>query len=107
MAVEHVIPVSLGGQTTLANLVLSCYRCNEFKSNRIRGIDSETLTTVALFDPLHQSWHEHFEWHDNGLRVIGKTSTGRATIDLLRMNNEWLVNARKIWIAVGLHPPLE
>lgn len=107
MAIEHVIPISLGGETILTNLVLACYRCNEFKGNRIRAIDSETLTTAALFDPLRQSWNEHFEWIDNNLRMMGKTATGRATIDALRMNNEWLMNARKIWIAAGLHPPLE
>lgn len=107
MSIEHVIPVSLGGETDLSNLVLSCYRCNQFKGNRIRAIDSETFTTVALFNPLRQSWREHFMWTDNGLRVAGKTATGRATVDALRLNNEWLVNARRIWIAAGLYPPLD
>lgn len=107
MVIEHITPVSLGGETILSNLVLSCYRCNEFKGNRIRGIDAETSTTVALFNPLRESWREHFEWSDSGLRVIGKTAIGRATIDALRMNNEWLVNARRVWVAAGIHPPLE
>jgi hypothetical protein len=31
----------------------------------------------------------------------------RATIELLRLNNPWLVQARRIWILVGLQPSLE
>lgn len=107
MVMEHIIPLSLGGETILSNLALSCYRCNEFKGNRVRAIDSESSTTVLLFNPSRQSWLEHFAWSEDGLCVIGKTASGRATVDALRLNNDWLVTARKIWIIAGVHPPLE
>jgi len=32
---------------------------------------------------------------------------GRATVEALRLNNDWLVSARRIWVRAGLHPPLE
>jgi hypothetical protein len=25
----------------------------------------------------------------------------------LRLNNDWIVQARRLWMLVGLHPPLE
>ncbi len=32
--VDHVIPLSKGGETTFKNLVTSCYYCNQKKGNR-------------------------------------------------------------------------
>lgn len=96
-----------GGETSLSNLVLACYRCNEFKNNRIQAIDAETFMTVALFNPLREAWRDHFEWSENGLRIIGKSAAGRATVDALRMNNTWLVEARELWIIAGVHPELD
>lgn len=107
MVVDHVIPLRLGGETVLENLTLCCYRCNEFKGDRVRAIDSESAVAVALYNPSLESWHKHFGWSDDGLRILGKTVNGRATVDALRLNNEWIVSARRIWIAAGLHPPLE
>ena len=37
----------------------------------------------------------------------GLTSCGRTTIEALRLNNDWIVQARRLWMLVGLHPPLE
>jgi DNA-directed RNA polymerase subunit RPC12/RpoP len=42
LEVEHIIPVSEGGETALENLWLACHRCNRFKSNRIHAQDPET-----------------------------------------------------------------
>lgn len=33
MVVEHIVPLAAGGTSTLDNLCLSCYRCNEFKGH--------------------------------------------------------------------------
>jgi len=60
-----------------------------------------------LFNPCTQEWHRHFAWSDDKLTVLGRTAVGRATIGALRLNNDWLVRARRIWISAGLHPPLE
>lgn len=107
MVTDHIIPLALGGETILDNLALCCYRCNEFKRARIEGIDADTNKTVPLYHPSRHMWREHFEWSEDGLRIVGKTPNGRATIDALRLNNEWIISARRIWIAAGLHPPLE
>lgn len=62
---------------------------------------------LPLFNPNTQVWRDHFSWSADGLRMIGRTACGRATIEALRLNNHWLIQARSIWGLVGIHPPLE
>jgi hypothetical protein len=107
MVVDHAIPQSAGGATSLANLALACYRCNEFKGARVNVPDPQTGELVPLFNPCAQEWHRHFAWSGDSLRIVGQTAIGRATVEALRLNNDWLVSARRIWIRAGLHPPLE
>jgi len=107
MVIDHVIPQAAGGPTFVNNLALACYRCNEFKGARLNAADPQTGESVRLFNPCAQEWHKHFAWSADGLRVIGQTAIGRATVEALRLNHEWLVSARRIWISAGLHPPLE
>jgi len=107
MVIDHVIPQKAGGTADMNNLALACYRCNEFKGARLNATDPQIGETVPLFNPCTQEWHRHFAWSDDGLCIIGRTATGRATVEALRLNNEWLVGARRIWISAGLHPPLE
>jgi hypothetical protein len=40
-----------------------------------------------------------------GLTLQGKTPTGRATIERLKMNQERVVRARRNWMNAGNHPP--
>ena len=103
--IDHIIPESLGGETEVENLCLACWDCNLAKQNRISAVDPETDEPVPLFHPNQQKWTEHFHWDANGLMVVGLTSTGRATIDLLRLNRPILLRARERWIKVGWHPP--
>lgn len=107
MVVEHIIPLAAGGSSEIENLCLACYRCNEFKWARLKARDPLTRQEAPIFNPQTQVWMEHFAWRENGLYVVGLTATGRATVELLRLNNEWLVQARQIWIFAGIHPPLD
>lgn len=38
-SIEHIIPKSQGGETTLDNLAFSCQGCNNHKYNKIEGYD--------------------------------------------------------------------
>jgi hypothetical protein len=107
MVLEHVIPLSAGGSSEIDNLCLACYRCNEFKWAHVEGQDPLTGQMTPLFNPLTQVWREHFTWNESGLYLVGLTACGRTTIELLRLNNQWLVQARRIWTIAGLHPPLD
>jgi hypothetical protein len=50
---------------------------------------------------------EHFAWAPEGDRVIGLTPAGRATILALNMNRAPLVRARRAWVSVSWHPPID
>ncbi|MEM7538310.1 MAG: HNH endonuclease signature motif containing protein [Chloroflexota bacterium] len=103
--IDHILPESMGGPTTIDNLCLACWDCNLAKSNRIMAKDMITGQTVRLFDPNQQLWEEHFEWNQNGLIIMGLTSIGRATVDAIKLNRPPLVRSRRLWIKFGLHPP--
>jgi hypothetical protein len=39
------------------------------------------------------------------LRIIGLMPAGRATVEALKMNNDYIVPARRLWVMAGWHPP--
>jgi hypothetical protein len=102
---EHIIPQSAGGDTSLDNLCLSCPTCNRHKGTRLTAQDPVSRKDVSLFHPLKQIWGEHFTWSDDGTQVIGLTPTGRATVEVLCMNRPAIVQLRLYWAALNLHPP--
>lgn len=105
MDVDHIIPEALGGPTVEENLWLACARCNEYKGDLTEAPDPLTKAMIPLFNPRTQRWSEHFTWDAEGTHVIGLTPTGRATVVALKLNRPWLVDARKIWVTAGVHPP--
>lgn len=107
MHIEHIIPRSQGGTSDETNLWLACAWCNSYKWAKTHAVDPEMDEEVPLFNPRTQRWSDHFRWSDDGIRIIGLTPTGRATVLALRMNNEFIVPARRHWVQAGWHPPRE
>ena len=103
--VDHIIPEVFGGSNEAANLCLACWDCNLAKGQRVAATDPTTAQLVPLYHPRQQVWREHFEWADAGIRIIGKTASGRATVDSLMLNREVLMQARRLWVEVGWYPP--
>jgi hypothetical protein len=102
MHVEHINPH--GGDSPV-NLCLACSSCNLSKATAVSANDPQTDGDTPLFNPRTQLWQDHFQWVDGGLRLRGKTATGRATILRLKMNQVRLIRARRNWITAGNHPP--
>jgi len=100
--IDHILPISQGGQTTEDNLCLACSACNGFKQASTQGVDPVIGDKVSLFHPRQHRWEDHFAWSEDSTRISGLTSIGRATISILRMNNDLIVNARRIWVFAGL-----
>jgi hypothetical protein len=100
--IEHVLPRQHGGTDDAANLALACSRCNLHKGTNLTGIDPLTRKVVLLFNPRRQRWSRHFEWQ--GLRVIGKTPVGRATVAVLGMNHLDRIGIRDRLRNEGLFP---
>ena len=105
MHIEHIIPISQEGSSNISNLCYSCAWCNSFKWAKVKGVDFETEKEVPLFNPRTQHWQQHFKWNDEGAYIIGLTAIGRATVETLKMNNDFIVAARRHWIEAGWHPP--
>lgn len=103
--IDHIVPVSLGGSHERENLAAACYRCNEYKGARTHAVDPQSGELYSLFNPRTHSWYEHFAWANGGTHIVGLTSIGRATVVALRLNNEYVVEARAMWIARDWHPP--
>ena len=59
---------------------------------------------APLYHPRQQIWQEHFAWINDTMAIHGLTPTGRATVNLLRLNNDWIIQARRIWAQIGLQP---
>jgi hypothetical protein len=103
--IEHIIPLAAGGRTEKDNLWLACALCNSYKGAQTHGKDPESNKSIPLYNPRSQKWSDHFSWSDDGLRVFGRTPCGRATVDAMQLNNEYIVLARRHWKNAGWHPP--
>lgn len=84
--IEHIIPRKHKGTDDDVNLALACALCNLSKSSNLAGIDSITGEIVPLFNPRTEDWNDHFAFQ--GAWIVGLTPTGRATVDVLNMNND-------------------
>lgn len=105
--VEHLVPEALGGPTVRENLWLACPRCNDFKGDRTDAPTGVAGQRVPLFNPRTQRWTEHFAWSPDGTHIEGRTPIGQATVEALRLNNDFIVVARRFWVEAGRWPPIE
>ena len=101
--VNHVVPVQEGGSEHVDNLALACVSCSFRKGARRVAVDPLTGKTVPLFHPRQQVWGEHFEW--KAIRVAGRSATGRATMQLLKMNRVLAQTMREEEQLRSRHPP--
>ena len=78
---DHVTPVNAGGKTLLENLALACVSCSLRKGAR----------------------RLHFRW--NGVRLVGISPTGRATVSALKLNRAVAQAIRQEEAERHRHPP--
>lgn len=108
LEIEHIVPRAVGGSSDEANLWVRCPLCNRYKADRIQAMDRVSGQTVPLFNPRLQRWSDHFQWTDGGLRIIGTTPTGRATVALLHLDDDLdAILVRSHWVQAGWHPPAD
>ena len=101
--IDHVVPVVAGGQTVAENLALACVSCSLRKAARQIVIDPQSVEETAIYNPRRERWSDHFRWE--GVRVIGQTATGRATVAALDMNRPLILSIRQEEANQGRHPP--
>lgn len=91
--IEHIIARQHAGPTEPDNLALACHFCNFHKGPNIASLDPETGELVPLFHPRRDRWADHFAWE--GTLIVGRTPIGRATVQLLAMNDWQRVEVRE------------
>lgn len=101
--VDHIIAEKHRGATTLENLALACFHCNNHKGPNIAGVDPDTGQVMKLFHPRQDRWSEHFAWH--GPIMVGLTPIGRATVEVLEINLRHRLVHRQALIEEGVFPP--
>ena len=100
--IDHIVARQHGGSTESGNLALACCYCNRYKGPNLSGIDPETEAVTRLFDPRRDRWEIHFVWQKAVL--VGRTPTGRATIQTLNINRHEARAVRELLIAEGVYP---
>ncbi len=105
LVIDHIQPVSKGGQTIEGNLALSCQTCNNYKYNKTEALDPATGQLVPLFHPRQMEWNQHFIWNEDTTQMLGITPTGRATVALFQTNRKGVVNMRRVLVIMNEHPP--
>jgi hypothetical protein len=83
--IEHIVAKQHGGSDHPDNLALACHRCNLHKGPNLTGIDPQSGQVVTLFHPRRELWSDHFDF--DGEWVLGLTATGRATVQVLAIND--------------------
>ena len=101
---DHIVAEQHHGPTSFENLAQSCGHCNRNKGPNLSGIDPVSGRHVALLHPRHDLWTEHFYWEE--AQLLGKTAKGRATIDVLKINDELRVGMRRRLNSAGKYPLL-
>jgi hypothetical protein len=102
--IEHILPESEGGGSTLDNLALAYPSCNLHKSDRTEACDPATGALAALFHPRRDVWSLHFAWAE--YEVVGLSSVGRATVEALHLNSPRRLKVRRAEQGFGLFPPI-
>jgi hypothetical protein len=89
-------------QPTSGWLAACGYSCNR---TQIAARDPLDGRRVRLFNLRRQRWARHFQWSEDGTRILGRTACGRGTVIALQLNHGMAVMVRREWVAAGWHPP--
>jgi len=97
--IEHVVARQHGGLDDVGNPALACHRCNLHKGPNLSGIDPLTGVVEVLFHPRRDRWADHFAFR--GASVEGLTRSGRATVQVLDLNDARRLDLRQELLRLG------
>lgn len=100
--IDHIIALRHKGKTRRDNLAYACAECNRNKGTDFGTVELRTGQVVFLFNPRQQNWNDHFRLA--GARIVGLTATGKATIELLHLNDDHRLLEREMLIAANCYP---
>jgi len=100
--VDHIISRKHNGPTNLANLALSCERCNRAKGTDVGSVFGAEQKFMRLFNPRIDRWEDHFRLREAVVEPL--TEIGEVTARLLRFNSPDRVIQRWALQQVGAYP---
>lgn len=95
------------GHNHVDNFAWACQFCNGHKSQKVAYYAGRQSS--RLFDPRQDVWPEHFVFLHRYLFIRGLTDIGRATVEVLGLNDSRLegpLGPRHDAVVVGGYPPL-
>lgn len=98
--VDHIIAINHGGKTVIENLAYCCMRCNRMKGTDLTTIIPGSDEIIRLFNPRKDNWSEHFEIQEGV--IYGRSSGGKATVQLLAINTPERIIGRKLLVEAGV-----
>lgn len=104
--IDHIIPVSRGGDNSLENLAYACHNCNNRKHDAITVTDIDGRQPVPFYNPRKDRWNDHFRWSSDLLTMVPLTPEARVTVKRFHLNRPGATNIRAALVALGEdHPP--
>ena len=109
LRIDHIQPVSKGGDNDLLNLITACFDCNAGKSDRLLSDDSVVQKQKAQLDELQERREQiemMLDWR-NGLRNLADVevdgvSAAWVALSGYRLNDRGRVQARTLIKKYGL-----
>lgn len=99
--VDNIVPLRHGGVTQEENLACACFDCNIGKGSDIAAFDPLTGQMVRLFNPRTDQWPTHFTLVEG--QLLGLNPIGRATVQLLNLNEDSRIRQRRLLIEAKLY----
>jgi hypothetical protein len=100
--VDHVISEKHHGPTTLDNLALACWFCNNSKGSDLGSLDPATGRLIRFFNPRTDRWSNHFRL--DGVEIQPITVVGRVTERILAFNDFDRIEERGLLHLDGRYP---
>lgn len=61
MTLDHIVPLSMGGEDSMENLQTACYACNQFKSNILPDDFMDRIIKIFLYQ-MEKRYKDRFKW---------------------------------------------
>jgi hypothetical protein len=99
---DHIISYKHGGTNTIENLALACLPCNRAKGSDIGSLVHDRFT--RFYNPRSDPWFDHFEIAPDGVRIMGLSDIGLATVRILGFNLPERLEDRGMLRYMGRYP---
>lgn len=102
---DHIISRRHAGTSTLDNLALACFWCNNRKGTDVAALVGKPPHPVRFFHPRDDRWATHLALHQ--VRIEPHSEVGEATAKHLSLNEPARLEERFALAEAGRYPTIE